>query len=63
MSRRSAVRERRVGGPPWRLEAEGRSFSALSPDDLADLDLPDGAAPVGARVVRTRAIRRAPTGS
>ena len=48
---------RRVGELLRRLETEGITFNALSPDDWTDLGLPDGAALLDAdRAVRARAI-------
>jgi argininosuccinate lyase len=52
---------RRVGELLRRLEAEGLSFIALSPDDWATLGLPDGAALLDAdRAVRARAAPAGP---
>jgi hypothetical protein len=46
-----------VGELLRRLETEGITFNALSPDDWTDLGLPDGAALLDAdRAVRARAI-------
>jgi argininosuccinate lyase len=53
---------RRVGELLRRLEAEGLSFIALSPDDWATLGLPDGAALLDAdRAVRARATPGGPS--
>jgi argininosuccinate lyase len=53
---------RRVGELLRRLEAEDLSFNALSPDDWADLGLPDGAAVFdAARAVRARATPGGPS--
>ncbi len=53
---------RRVGELLRRLEAEGRSFNALSPDDWLDLGLPDGADLLDAdRAVRARATPGGPS--
>jgi argininosuccinate lyase len=53
---------RRVGELLRRLEAEDRSFHALSPDDWALLGLPDGADLLDAdRAVRARATRGGPS--
>lgn len=53
---------RRVGELLRRLETEGITFNALSPDDWTDLGLPDGAALLDAdRAVRARAIPGGPS--
>jgi argininosuccinate lyase len=53
---------RRVGELLRRLETEDRSFNALSPDDWADLGLPDGAELLDAsRAVRARATPGGPS--
>jgi argininosuccinate lyase len=53
---------RRVGELLRRLETEGLSFNALSPDDWIDLGLPDGADLLDAdRAVRARAIPGGPS--
>jgi argininosuccinate lyase len=53
---------RRVGELLRRLEAEGRSFNALSPDDWHHLGLPDGADLLDAdRAVRSRAAPGGPS--
>jgi argininosuccinate lyase len=53
---------RRVGELLRRLETEGITFNALSPDDWTDLGLPDGAALLDAdRSVRARAIPGGPS--
>ena len=53
---------RRVGELLRRLETEGSTFNALSPDDWTDLGLPDGAALLDAdRAVRARAISGGPS--
>ena len=53
---------RRVGELLRRLETEDRSFDALSPDDWADLGLPDGAGLLDAdRAVRARATPGGPS--
>ncbi|MGH2672217.1 MAG: argininosuccinate lyase [Actinomycetota bacterium] len=53
---------RRVGELLRRLETEGTTFNALSPDDWTDLGLPDGAALLDAdRAVRARAIAGGPS--
>jgi argininosuccinate lyase len=53
---------RRVGELLRRLETEDLSFNALSPDDWAELGLPDGADPSDAdRAVRARATPGGPS--